>query len=326
LFVIGTERHEARRIDDQLRGRAGRQGDAGASRFFVSLKDDLMRIFGSERIQSILTTLKMPEDQPIENGIISKAIESAQAKIEGFNFDSRKHVLEYDDVMNKQRETIYKRRKELLEPTTDLKVMILNMVAQEIEKIAGFHTAGRPDEWNRKEIVETFFAIFPMPQDAPEKINSFSSPEEIIEYAIDISKTAYEAKEKELGLEATRQIEKVILLRSLDTIWMDHLDEMEHLRDSVKLRAYGQKDPLVEYKNEGHKMFQGLFGVIQTNVVTVIYKVGIMKEPKLPEKVIEMGPAKTLGNSSVAPTKKEPGRNDPCPCGSGKKYKKCHGQ
>ena len=254
LHVIGTERHEARRIDDQLRGRAGRQGDPGSSQFFVSLEDDLMRIFGGNRIKSMMEMLKVPEDQPIENKLVSKAIESAQAKIEGYNFDIRRHVLEYDDVMNKQREVIYKKRKEILKKD-NLKEEILAMI--------------------RKESADL---------------------------------KAYQQKEKKIGPSNMRQIEKFVLLRSLDILWMDHLDNMEHLRDSVRLRAYGQKDPLVEYKNEGMRLFQRLLDAFQSMVVDTIYKVDLV--PASPQVAPQQGRAKV-------------GRNDPCPCGSGKKYKKC---
>jgi len=267
LHVIGTERHEARRIDNQLRGRSGRQGDPGSSQFFVSLEDDLMRIFGGDRIKSLMGLLKIPEDQPIEAKMISGAIESAQGKIEGMNFDLRKHVLEYDDVMNKHRAVIYKKRKEFLEKasTLSLKAQII-----EIIKKAGF------------------------------------------------SESDYEKREKEVGEENMRQIEKAVSLRVLDMLWMNHLEEMESLRDSVRLRAYGQQDPLVEYKSEGHKMFHRLLETIDSAIANTILKANITREP-----------ASITQSASLRP-KNKPGRNDPCPCGkkdpvTGKpiKYKKC---
>ncbi len=263
LHVIGTERHEARRIDNQLRGRAGRQGDPGSSQFFISLEDDLMRIFGGDRIKSLMNLLKIPEDQPIENRMISNAIESAQSKIEGMNFDARNHVLEYDDVMNKHRQVLYRKRKELLEKAEkgELKQEILQMVGE---------------------------AAFP--------------------------KDDYEKKAKEVGAESMRQVEKVVALRVLDMLWMNHLEEMEALRDSVRLRAYGQRDPLVEYKTEGHKMFKQLLDTLGSSIVNTILRAGVTK-----------GPA--AASQPVSPQLKNgPGRNDPCPCGSGKKYKKCHGK
>ena len=256
LHIIGTERHEARRIDNQLRGRAGRQGDFGSSQFFVSLEDDLMRIFGGEKIKSLMTMLKIPEDQPIEAKMISGTIESAQSKIEGFNFDTRKHLLEYDDVLNKHREVIYKKRKEFL---------VLENCKSEIEK------------WIQN----------------------------------DEEKNTFEKKIKELG-ENFNSVVRMVALRTLDMLWMEHLDNMEHLRDSVRLRAYGQRDPLVEYKNEGHRMFQRLLNQIEHNIVQTIFKVGLIEQaPPIAQQAI------------IKNFKKVPGRNDSCPCGSGKKYKKC---
>lgn len=324
LFVIGTERHEARRIDDQLRGRSGRQGDPGKSQFYVSMEDDLTRVFGSERIKSILTALNVPEDEPIENKMISKAIESAQAKIEGFNFDSRKHVLEYDEVMNKQREMIYKKRREILDLKSDLRNKTLGIVDNVVERIVMLHTAGRPGDWNRKEIIESLNTIMPLTQESLAKINSVNDQRELLNFLSELAEKLYDNREKELKPGVVRQIEKAVLLRATDSLWMDHLDEMEYLRDSVRLRAYGQKDPLVEYKNEGRQLFQKLIETIENNVASVIYKVGVMKQPKVPERVITMGPAKTAGGKSNQ-GKNNVGRNNPCPCGSGKKYKKCHG-
>jgi len=271
LHIIGTERHEARRIDNQLRGRAGRQGDPGSSQFFVSLEDDLMRIFGGDKIKSLMEALKLPDDQPIEAGLVSGAIESAQSKIEGMNFDLRKHVLEYDDVMNKHREVIYRKRREFLEKSqiSDPKDQNgLRMHMLEIIKKSG------------------------------------------------LKEEDYEKKEKEIGQEKMRQVEKIVSLRVLDAFWMEHLENMEHLRDSVRLRAYGQRDPLVEYKTEGHKMFQKLLGTIEASIAEMILKVSVTEEPSKPSNQ----PQSVLkSNNSV-------GRNDPCPCGSGKKYKKCHGR
>jgi len=265
FHVIGTERHEARRIDNQLRGRSGRQGDPGSSQFFVSLEDDLMRIFGGERIKSLMGALKIPEDQPIEANLISRAIEEAQSKIEGLNFDLRKHVLEYDDVMNKHREVIYKKRRELLE-IKDLRLKI--------------------KDWMK-------------------------SPEE---------KKALEEKIKELG-ENFDQAAKFISLRTLDMLWLEHLENMEYLRDSVRLRAYGQQDPLVEYKNEGHKMFRKLLETLESTVANTILRVSLAPVQK----------AQVSSSSHyVAGLQRKVGRNDPCPCGkinpqTGKpmKYKKC---
>jgi len=261
LHVMGTERHDARRIDNQLRGRSGRQGDPGSTQFFVSLEDDLMRIFGGDRIKSLMTALKIPEDEPIQAGMLSGAIESAQEKIEGFNFDSRHHLLEYDDVLNKHREIIYKKRKEFLE-SPDLKPKILEML-----KKGGF------------------------------------------------TEEDYNKKEKELGAENMKQMEKMVCLRVLDMIWQEHLSYMDHIRDSVRLRAYGGRDPLVEYKNEGHKAFGMLLATIDANIAENILKAGVQATQK---------PAQQ--SHAVESGKQKIGRNDLCPCGSGKKYKHCHGK
>ena len=267
LHVIGTERHEARRIDDQLRGRAGRQGDSGSSQFVVSLEDDLMRIFGGDRIKFLMETFKIPEDQPIEAGMISKAIESAQSKVEGFNFDMRKHVLEYDDVMNKHREVFYKKRKEILEKSQNGGLELKNQILEIIKK------AGYKEE-------------------------------------------DYEKREKEIGLENMRQLEKIVCLQILDTLWLEHLEDMEYLRDSVRLRAYGQLDPLVEYKSEGHKMFRRLLDTMDSAIADSIFKAELKSAPRraIPRQVVQ--PSDFNGKNT-------PGRNDPCPCNSGKKWKKC---
>lgn len=321
LHVIGSERHEARRIDDQLRGRAGRQGDPGSSQFFVSLEDDLMRVFGGDRVKSMMEMLKMPEDQPIENKLVSKAIESAQAKIEGYNFDIRKHVLEYDDVLNKQRETIYKKRREVLREK-NLKSEILDMIRNETEKIVQFHCQDSVENCNYKEISEIAKSIFPVPDNLESELKNFSTSEEISDYLIKLAKEAYQQKEKELEAENMRQIEKFVLLRSIDTLWMDHLDNMDHLRDSVRLRAYGQKDPLVEYKNEGIRLFQRLLSSIESMVANTIYKVALAPADT---NALADETRQSRAPSAVARNKKI-GRNDPCPCGSGKKFKKCHGK
>ncbi|OGZ17947.1 MAG: preprotein translocase subunit SecA [Candidatus Nealsonbacteria bacterium RBG_13_37_56] len=267
LHIIGTERHEARRIDNQLRGRAGRQGDPGSSQFFVSLEDDLMRIFGGDRIKALMETMRIPEDQPIEARIISKAIESAQSKVEGMNFDARNHILEYDDVMNKHREVFYRKRIEILEKHKkgDLKQHLL-----EIIKKAGF------------------------------------------------SEKDYEKREQEIGVENMRQVEKLVCLKVLDTFWIEHLENMEHLRDSVRLRAYGQQDPLVEYKREGHRMFQQLLRAVDLTIANSILKAELRRGP-----TSDKNPRSDLVGTTP---KGKIGRNDPCPCGSGKKYKKCHGK
>ena len=268
LHVIGTERHEARRIDNQLRGRTGRQGDPGSSQFFVSLEDDLMRIFGGERIKSLMDTLKIPEDTPIEVNLVSRAIEEAQSKIEGLNFDLRKYLLDYDDVMNIHRETTYRKRREILTATDqELEEKILNIILK-----TGF------------------------------------------------KKEDYEKKEKEIGTDQLRRAERFIFLRILDTLWMDHLENMEYLREAVRLRAYGQRDPLVEYKNEGHKMFKKLLSRMESALSNTLMNVKLAPTPA--QIVGRPSPAESGTGARFARGAKL-GRNDPCPCGSGKKYKKC---
>lgn len=355
LHIIGTERHEARRIDDQLRGRAGRQGDPGSSQFFVSLEDELMRILGSERIKSLMTTLGVDEDQPIENPIISRSIGMAQEKIEGHNFDLRKHILDYDDVMNKHREIIYNLRRKFLndDDKASIRKEILRILDSEIEKIVQYHTSGSPSEWNSDEVFEAINLIFPLEYEAKEKIKeitkSYSDDEkmrqEIKNYFSDLLIKYYDKREKEGGSDIMRQIERMVALRTIDIIWVDHLVLMEHLRDSVGLRGYGQKDPLVEYKKEGHIMFQKLLAAINSEIASAIFKVAIV--PRAPQFApIILGPDSDQAGPFVAPPSNNPvltgaagkpmdkkpvitgevGRNDVCPCGSGKKYKKCCGK
>lgn len=355
LHILGTERHEARRIDNQLRGRAGRQGDPGSSQFFVSLEDELMRRFGGDKVKNIMDRFGLPDDQPIENKIISRSIESAQSKIEGFNFDIRKHVLEYDDVMNKQREVIYKKRRDILSKDS-LKDEVMNIVEEEIEQIVSMHTAGHPEDWQMENILNDFNAICPSCADlnklteiqkSKNEINDAQKNSKLIEYLKGLAKEVYGKKEQEIGPPVMRQIEKAIYLRSMDTFWMNHLDDMDYLREGIGLRGYGQRDPLVEYKKEGFLLFNNLLDSIRNAVVNTIFKIGVMKEEPAPQKSIleeakyqgaEEQPAQFAAAAEVtdenkpAPVQqtirnsKEVGRNDPCPCGSGKKYKKCHGK
>ena len=371
LYVIGTERHEARRIDNQLRGRAGRQGDPGSSRFFVSLEDDLMRIFGSDKIKRMMERFGIPEDQPIEHRLVSRAIESAQAKIEGFHFDTRKHVLDFDDVLNKQRDAIYRMRREILfanegkkneagilseenEKTISLtlKDQILSMIKENVEFLVAQHTASDTEsEWNIEEIFETVKAIASLPDSIHQELRSAVSgeghPDEkrmrLIEKTCEYLKNQYDAREARLGSDGMRNIERAIMLRSIDALWMDHLDQMEHLRDSVRLRAYGQRGPLVEYKHEGSKLYRELQTAIRTQVAHAIFKVGEMSAGEPERRVQESRPEVVFhehvqgsagknvahaesGNRHLnSPSEPAVGRNDQCPCGSGKKYKKCHG-
>ena len=371
LFVIGSERHESRRIDNQLRGRAGRQGDPGESQFFLSTEDDLMRIFAGDRIRSVMQTLHVPDDMPIEQKSITKIIESAQRKVEGFHFDSRKHLLEYDDVLNKHREVIYGKRRKVLQQyeieknnlaasgpelrraeaeNQTLRQMILELVENEIEAVVSFHTnAEQMTDWNLKEISETVLTIYPMTEAEKSELNKLGAEThgkleaveirtKIVEYLTELAKQKYDthiikaANDPAIILE----IEKHVLLRSIDTLWIDHLVAIDYLRTGIGLRGYGQRDPLVEYKKETYYMFNELLALIQKEVVYSIYKVGlgIQLAPSVMQKgnMILQGAAKDANDNAIATGKKrdkegnEVGRNDPCPCGSGKKYKKCHGK
>ena len=353
LCIIGTERHEARRIDNQLRGRAGRQGDPGMSQFYVSLEDELMRRFGGDKLKSMMDRLGLPEDQPIQNKIISRTIENAQSKIEGFNFDIRKHVLDYDDVMNKQREVIYKKRREILE-AEDTKNEMLENIKEEIERTVSFHTAGDEGAWNVDEMYENFKNIFNADASVKNKLeevrnNKNENPAEkitsIIDYLVGLAKEAYIKKEQEVGVGQMRAVEKTIMLQIIDMTWMSHLDEIDYLREGIGLRGYGQRDPLVEYKREAFGMFSHLMENVRSQIVHTIFKINVVaaqpavqtKQENLQfkgaaEEVEQFGAAKEqAGDKQQEPSKPlinkdKVGRNEPCPCGSGKKYKKCCGK
>ncbi len=359
LYIIGTERHEARRIDNQLRGRAGRQGDPGVSQFYVSLEDELMRRFGGDKLKNMMDRLGLPEDQPIQNKIISKTIENAQSKIEGFNFDIRKHVLDYDDVMNKQREVIYKKRKEIL-GMQDTKPEILENIKEEIGRIVSFHAAGDETDWNTKEIYENFKNVTGAGEEVLKKIdeirdnnrqNVAEKISSLIEYLFGVAKEIYNKKEIDMGAPTMRSVEKMIMLQTIDTDWMNHLDEIDYLREGIGLRGYGQRDPLVEYKREAFNMFSQLMENIRSTIVHMIFKVALAAAPAaqatqvMPQQnltysgaseVQQFGAikdAKTEETGKKEEVKQAPiinkntvGRNDPCPCGSGLKYKKCCGK
>jgi preprotein translocase subunit SecA len=352
LFIIGTERHEARRIDNQLRGRAGRQGDPGMSQFYVSLEDELMRRFGGDKLKNMMDTLGLPEDQPIQNKIISKTIENAQSKIEGFNFDIRKHVLEYDDVMNKQREVIYKKRKEILEKE-NVKNEMLEDIKEEIERMVSFHAVGEEEAWNVKGIYENFKNFVGTEESILIRLeeirnnkreNSVEKIGSLTEYLLGLAKGAYNKKEQEIGAGQMRQIEKALMLQTIDMAWMNHLDEIDYLREGIGLRGYGQRDPLVEYKREAFHMFSGLMENVRSSTVNTIFKINVIHRPQVEApkqnlqfkgaaEVEQFGAAKAVQNGEKEEKKSSPiinankiGRNDPCPCGSGKKYKKCHGK
>jgi len=324
LAIIGTERHEARRIDNQLRGRSGRQGDPGVTQFYISLEDDLMRLFGSENILGLMDKLGMDDTIPIENGIISKGIENAQKRVEARNFDIRKHVLEYDDVMNQQREVIYSQRRKVL-IGENIKESILDMIEKLVARtIDGF--AGEipyPEEWDLQGLLNAAEQSFlPNHRITAEKLANMEG-NEVREFLQKEAFELYEAREQELGSEALREIERLVLLKIVDARWMDHLDAMDQLRQGIYLRAYGQRDPLTEYKFEAFDMFNQMIEEIQQETVRYIYRVNVVERPEERTDVIENKYAEDQVKTPVKSDKI--GRNDPCPCGSGKKYKKCCG-
>ncbi|MFA6410352.1 MAG: preprotein translocase subunit SecA [Candidatus Buchananbacteria bacterium] len=375
LLIIGTERHESRRIDNQLRGRGGRQGDPGSSQFYISMDDDLMRIFGSNRIKNMMETLKIPDDMPIEHGMISKSIEAAQKKVEGYHFDTRKHLVEYDDVLNKHRETIYKKRREILKKE-ELKTQVLNLIEEELIEVINFHTANSDEtSWNLAEIYEVINTIFSVPTEVRLKMSDISlqagneiedktARGKLIGYLYKLAVQNYNALEENIGKtignpDAMRDVEKGILLRSIDMLWIEHLEAVDHLRTGIGLRGYGQRDPLVEYKREAFFMFKELLATIRKQIVYSIFKIGVASQiaPSLMQQAGSLSfnaPPKemTKGYSAIkqaaanTPQGKEVsansqplpaddathflgqkvGRNDLCPCGSGKKFKQCHGK
>lgn len=364
LYVIGTERHESRRIDNQLRGRAGRQGDPGQSRFYVSLDDEIMRLFGGDKISGLMTRFNMPEDVPLEHALVSRSIEHAQVKVEGFNFDIRKHLVDYDDVLNKQREIIYSLRRDTLSKAgtkdTFTKEEVISRVEKAIETLVTISLAESDTLDNNishnEKIIERFNGIVPFDDTSKKQLvkqlEQLHSGEEKNDFLIRLAHDIYEKREKQFGNELARMMEKVIILGSIDRLWMDHLDAIDDLRQGIGLRGYAQKDPLVEYKNEAFKMFEQLIFAIDDEIVHRIYKVQVQLPPmqfqhvqqNTPESEISQAnqnnnSRRTLPNSPKSqispisaasayadrPAKlQKPGRNDPCPCGSGKKYKRCH--
>ncbi|MDP3973486.1 MAG: preprotein translocase subunit SecA [Candidatus Daviesbacteria bacterium] len=378
LFVIGTERHESRRIDNQLRGRSGRQGDSGESRFFVSLEDDLMRIFGGEQVSKVMNLLKMPEDVPIENPLVSKAIEGAQKKVETHNFDIRKHTVEYDDVMNQQRQIIYEIRKKVLESAEGgegLKTEILEKMTREVANVVTIYSEEGIDA---KKISEEISTIIPFDEtsksELTKKIGAYSSMEELTKFLTDLTNDYYQKREDQVGGDLAREMEIFVFLNTIDTLWIEHLDTMDDLRSGIGLRGYAQRDPLIEYKREGFDLFEKLMVTIDYEIVHRIFKVAVQGQAPVvreqPQVVVEKHPeievgVKTEGKEveEVAEGKSlnevleseggttkvtierggqvvaqetygdqgqltkphgKVGRNDPCYCGSGKKYKRCH--
>jgi len=327
LHIIGTERHESRRIDNQLRGRAGRQGDPGSTQFYLSMQDELMKRFGADNVMGMMEKLGFEEDQPIESKLITKSIESAQKRVEGNNFDVRKVVLQYDDVMNQQRTVLYKQRNEVLH-SDNIRDIVFGMVDNVIERIVKAHCPPDevPEDWDLAAIVEYGNVTFLKEgQVTPEQLEG-KEPEEIIEYLKGVVREAYEAREKELPPEFMREFEKVIVLRAVDSKWMDHIDAMDHLRQGIHLRAYGGTDPLREYQFEGYAMFEEMIASIQEEVAKYITKAQV--QANLQRQEVAKGQvvnAKEEQTKRPAKADNVIGRNDQCPCGSGKKYKQCHG-
>ena len=334
LCIIGTERHEARRIDNQLRGRAGRQGDPGTSRFYISLEDDIVRRFGGDRIKTIMGWAGMGEDTPLENKWVNRAIEAAQVKVEGYHFDIRKHLVDYDDVVNKHRELIYEERRKIL-GGFDLKSNILSMVKDELQSLVDTHTAGGYGEgWDVAGLVGELATIFPLPPDINAETLSRMAAQEIKDRLTDYAETLYEEREENIGADRMRILERLLMLRTMDSLWVEHLTAMEHMRQGIGLHAVAQRDPLVAYKREGHEMFQNLLAAIQHDIAHIIYRANIAKKGETPQG--QAAPAPTpiqaqaqAGGDARKHLKvagKKVGRNDPCPCGSGKKYKHCCGR
>ncbi|MDP6783013.1 MAG: SEC-C metal-binding domain-containing protein, partial [Dehalococcoidia bacterium] len=311
LFVLGTERHEARRIDNQLRGRSGRQGDPGVSAFFISVEDDLIRRFGGGRLGKVMDWAGLGEDTPLESSMVGKLFENAQMKMETHNFDIRKHLLDYDDVLNRQREIIYQERRKVLEGT-DLRANISVMLQEEIDRLVDSYL---PDEygagWDTEEFSQELAAIFPQqPQLSLEGVSPSDVKQQLIEHAQQL----YDERVEEVGEENMRAVERVVVLRTIDMLWTEHLTRMEQMRHGIGLRAVAQADPLVAYKREGHQMFQSLLSGIRYDVVRTILRVRLAEQQTRP-----------MPRQAV-PAGQHVGRNDPCPCGSGKKFKRCHGQ
>lgn len=366
LYILGTERHESRRIDNQLRGRAGRQGDPGTSQFFVSMDDDLMRLFGADKIKKMMDFLKVPDDMPIENKIISNSIESAQKKVEGRNFDIRKHLVEYDDIMNIQRNVVYRRRQKLLKQE-NVQDEIIEMLKETGEAIVRNHTEARSKkEWNLEGIVENINDINKDTENplSTEMLKSCNNEKEIIDTIENYLLEGYKKREQSLPEpELMRKIEKAVYLRAIDSLWMEHIDAMSHLRENVAFSGYAQKDPLIEYKSQGYQMFTEMLDMIRTNSVNTIFKIDLRKvvpqemlartevkriqtnEGKINSGLTNQSITRSTSNQSddsenpvIVRVKSEQsspitsvghdkvGRNDPCPCGSGKKYKKCCGK
>ena len=345
LHIVGTERHESRRIDNQLRGRSGRQGDPGSSRFFLALDDDLMRIFGGERIKNMMNMLRVADDEPIESRLVSKQIEGAQTKVEGHNFDARRYLVEYDDVMNKQREIIYGERRKVLEGVA-LRDLVLSWVRKVVEDAVNERCESRhPDNWDIEGLVGQLGTVFPLPPFGEIPPDEFGETKEaVVDRLMQYAETAYQAKEAELTEPMMRQVEQFVVLKTIDSKWISYLTMMEQFKEGIGLRAFGQKDPLVEYKNEAFAAFQELLNDIQFDIASNMYRVQLRTEPPVPTPPPVMATNRARASAVAAPVGAASGgspngggspapvpagklgRNDPCWCGSGKKFKKCHGR
>lgn len=336
LHILGTERHESRRIDNQLRGRCARQGDPGSSRFYLSLEDDLMRLFGSDNIKGMMDKLGMDEDEPIENKLVTRSIENAQKKVEEHNFNIRKQVLQYDDVMNQQREVIYKERRKVLEQA-DLRETVMEFTHKTVDRALTMYCPPEAysEDWDLKNLVkycEEFFAPF---GELKEENLADLSREELDEYLHKLADDIYAQREADISPEIMRELENLVMLKVVDNHWMEHLDAMDMLREGVGLRAYGQKDPLVEYKFEAFDMFEAMIEAIEDDVVKYMYRVNVVTQPEAAQSHLENArtnnptldsPEGEGGQQPIVNEGPEIGRNDPCPCGSGKKYKNCCGK
>jgi preprotein translocase subunit SecA len=344
LHIVGTERHESRRIDNQLRGRSGRQGDPGSSRFFLALDDDLMRIFGGDRIKGMMNMLRVADDEPIESKLVSRQIEGAQTKVEGHNFDARRYLVEYDDVMNKQREIIYGERRKVLEGA-DLRGQIQEWIGKVVEDAVNEHCESRhPDMWDLEGLVTQLGQVFPLPPFGEITPEEFGETKEAVRARLmEYADTAYQAKEAELTEPMMRKVEQFVVLKTIDSRWISYLTMMEHFKEGIGLRAFGQKDPLIEYKNEAFQAFQELLNDIQFDIASTVFRVQVMKEPPAPPPPLALaggtalanGPGRAPapaangsngGSGAPVPAGAKIGRNDPCWCGSGRKFKKCHGR
>ena len=328
LCIIGTERHESRRIDNQLRGRAGRQGDPGESTFYLSLEDDLMHRFGGERIQALISTLKVPEDEPINARMLSNAIESAQTRVEGIHYQSRKSVLEYDDVMNHQREIIYGQRMQVLEGM-DVQEQVRNYVRYEIEKevLSASNGHAQLEKLAASQLAAHYTGVFI----APEERTSLAvrlegmTVEQATQWLQTRAQKVYDAKEQQIGAPMMRELERVVLLRTVDQNWMDHIDAMSEMRKGIGLNAYANVNPLDEYKKQGFEMFEAMIDDVKTSTARLIFLARVnMQREQVAKETATSGDGTVQRKPIVK--KNKVGRNDPCPCGSGKKYKHCCGR